>query len=197
MMIFSRLLYTEHEHPANEDNGGGYTVFRTQQSLDINYMPLDVVCIQKFAVLWEGKPDTRVIDLIEQAIIMGQLSPVKVLHASKGTLFIAYDAQLNGEKFEGFEEAWGDIASCVMYDSWTTVFIKDRNVGQGFDGCRLFGAYVPEILATNELGITGYTADMFLFWDEWKPENISYGSEPRESGLLPDDPDSFEDDIKF
>jgi hypothetical protein len=198
-MIYSRMLYTEHENPENEDNEGGYTVFSTQQSLGINYIPLNVVCMQKFAVLWEGTPDTRVIDLIEQAIVMQQLSPVKVLHASKGTLFIAYDVRLDGELLEDFEEAWGDIASGVLYDSWTTVFIKEGNVGQGSDGGRLFRKYVPGILAANVLGITGYTADMFLFWEDWKAENIDYGAEPMERGILPDDPYDFgfSDDVKF
>lgn len=64
-MIYSRLLYTEQENPANEHNEGGYTVFSTQQQLDINYIPLDVVCMRKLAVLWEGIPDARVINFIE------------------------------------------------------------------------------------------------------------------------------------
>lgn len=33
-MIYSRLLYTEHEHPHNENGEGAYTIFSTQQTLD-------------------------------------------------------------------------------------------------------------------------------------------------------------------
>jgi hypothetical protein len=49
------------------------------------------------------------------------------------------------------------------------------------------------------LGITGYTADMFLFWEDWKSENIDYGAEPMERGILPEDPYDFgfSDDVKF
>ena len=80
-MIYSRLLYIEHEHSHDEHGEGGYTVFSTQQSKGINFMPLDVLSMQTFAVLWWDTPDTRVIYLIEMAIITGELSPVKLLHA--------------------------------------------------------------------------------------------------------------------
>lgn len=110
-MIYSRWLYTEHEHPHDEHGEGAYTIFSTQQAKDINSMPLSAVCIQKFAVLWEGRPDTRVIDLIEESIVKGVLAPVKLLHASEGTLFIAYDSMLDDGHYEGFVNAWADIAS--------------------------------------------------------------------------------------
>lgn len=196
-MIYSRMLYTEHQNPPNEYGEGAYTVFSTQQSMDINCMPYGDVCMQKFAVLWEGKPDTRVIDLIEQAIVMMKLSPVKLLHASKGTLFIAYDSELDEEQLEEFQEAWGDIASGVLYDSWTTVFIKDKNVGHGLDGGRLFRKYVPGILAADELGITEYTSDMFLFCEEWRPENIDFGIDLQGRPEITDDLDCLDDDFKF
>jgi hypothetical protein len=51
-------------------------------------------------------------------------------------------------------------------------------------------------LEHNVLGITDFTSDMFLFWDEWDPVN-AFGSEPQESNQDPLDFDSFDDDIKF
>lgn len=65
------------------------------------------MCIQKFAVLWEDEPDTRVINLIEQSIVLAVLSPVKLLHSSKGMLVVVYDSTLAGENFELFHLAWG------------------------------------------------------------------------------------------
>lgn len=56
-MIYSRLLYTEHEQPHNDDCEGAYTIFSTQQLFGPDCVPLDVTGIQKFAVLWEGQPD--------------------------------------------------------------------------------------------------------------------------------------------
>ena len=90
-MIYSRLLYTEHEQPPKDNGEGAYTIFSTQQPTDINFMPLDVVCIQRFAVLWNETRDMRLIALIEQSIIIAQLSPVKLLHVAEGMLIIVYD----------------------------------------------------------------------------------------------------------
>lgn len=195
-MIYSRLLYTEHEHPHNEHGEGAYTIFSTQQTRNVNSLPLSAVCIQKFAVLWEGRPDTRVIDLIEESIVKGVLAPVKLLHASEGTLFIAYDSMLDDGHYEGFVNAWADIASGALYDCWTPLFIVDLKVTNRVESCRLFRNYAPEILENNVLGITDFTSDMFLFWDEWDPENI-FGSEPQEGSMARCDFDSFDDDIKF
>ncbi|MHA6140933.1 hypothetical protein ACX3YC_26495 [Pseudomonas mohnii] len=199
-MIYSRLLYTEYENPHDEDGEGAYTIFSTQQAKDVNSMPLSAVCIQKFAVLWEGRPDTRVIDLIEEGIIKGVLAPVKLLHASEGTLFIAYDSMLDDSHYEKFVNAWADIASGALHDCWTAMFIVDLDVTNRVESCRLFRNYAPGILEKKVLGIIDFTSDMFLFWDEWDPENIS-GSEPQEEPQEGSegryDFDSFDDDIKF
>ncbi len=198
-MIYSRWLYTEHEQPHNDNGEGAYTIFSTQQSIDVKFMPLDVVCIQRFAVLWEGSPDTRVIDLIEQSIISAKLSPVKLLNASKGMLVIVYDSQLPGEKYERFHDAWEEIASGVMFDDWTVLLIKDTDAGFGFDGGRIFRQFAREILDNHEIGITDFTPDMFLFKDDWTPEKV-FGPDFREEAearakQLRDGPDLFDDDL--
>ena len=84
MKTYSRLLYTEHEQPHNDDGEGAYTIFSTPQLFGADCVPLGDMSVQKFAVLWEGQPDTRVIDLIEQSIMLTILSPVRLLNASKG-----------------------------------------------------------------------------------------------------------------
>lgn len=163
MMIYSRLLYTEHEHPHDEHGEGAYTIFSTQQTKNVNSMPLSAVSLQKFAVLWEDRPDTRVIDLIEEGIIKGALAPGKLLHASEGTLFIAYDSMLDDGHYEGFVNAWADIASGALYDCWTATFIVDLDVTNRVESCRLFINYAPGMLENNVLGTTDFTSDMFFF----------------------------------
>lgn len=200
-MIYSRWLYTEHEQPHNDDGEGAYTIFSTQQLWGANCIPLDSVCIQRFAVLWEGSPDTRVIDLIEQSIVITILSPVKLLSASKGMLVVVYDSILIGETYELFQLTWEKLAAGVMYDEWTVLFIKDTDAGFGFDGGRIFRQFAREILDNNELGITDFTPDMFLFKDDWTPENV-FGPDFREKAEarakeLREDPDFFDDDIAF
>jgi hypothetical protein len=197
IMIYSRLLYTEDEHPHNDDGEGAYTIFSTQQLFGADCMPLEAVCIQKFAVLWEGQPDTRVIDLIEQSIVLAILSPVKLLHASKGMLVVVYDSTFVGENYELFHLAWAKIATSAMYDEWTVLLIKDTDAGRGFDGGRIFREFARDILDNNDIGITEFTPDMFLFKDDWTPENV-FGPPPlqdAESEQLRDGPDLFDEDL--
>lgn len=176
-MIYSRWLYTEHEQPQNDDGEGAYTIFSTQQLFGADCMPLEVVCIQRFAVLWEGQPDTRVIDLIEQSITLAVLSPVKLLNASKGMLVIVYDSTLVGETYELFQLTWAKIAASAMYENWTVLLIKDADAGYGFDGGRIFRQFARDILDNSDIGITEFTREMFLFKEDWSPENI-FGPPP-------------------
>jgi hypothetical protein len=199
IMIYSRWLYTEHEQPHNDDGEGAYTIFSTQQLFGADCMALETVCIQKFAVLWEGQPDTRVIDLIEQSIILAILSPVKLLNASNGMLVVVYDSALVGENFKLFHLAWEKIAAGVMYEEWTVLLIKDTDAGHGFDGGRIFRRFARSILDNNEIGITDFSPDMFLFKDDWAPENV-FGPAPvdeaeAESKKLRAGPDLFDDDL--
>lgn len=178
-MIYSRFLYTEFEQHHNDDGEGAYTIFSTEQLFGPDCIPLDVTGIQKFAVLWEGHPDTRVIDLIERAIILNLLSPVKLLNASKGTLVIVYDDVLVGENLGLFHLGWAEIAAGVKYDQWAVLLVKNTSAGLGRDGGRIFRQFAREILDNNELGIAEFTPDMFLFKDDWAPENI-FGPPPGE-----------------
>lgn len=198
-MIYSRLLYTEHEQPHNDDGEGAYTLFSTQQLFGANCVPLGDMSVQKFAVLWEGLPDTRVIDLIEQSIMLTILSPVKLLNASKGTLVIVHDSKLIEENYKLFCLVWEKIAAGVMYDDWTVHFIKDIDVGSGFGGGRIFRQFARSILEDNELGIMEFTRDMFLFKDDWAPENI-FGPPPGEEPEADPEqtkaaPDLFDEDL--
>jgi len=198
-MIYSRLLYTEQEQPHNDKGEGAYTIFSTQQLFGADCMPLEAMCIQKFAVLWEDQPDTRVIDLIEQSIVLTILSPVKLLHASEGMLVVVYDSALAGENYKLFQLVWEKITAGVMYDDWTLLLVKDTDAGRGYDGGRIFRKFAREILDNNEIGITEFTPDMFLFKDDWTPENL-FGPDPAkeveaESEKLRDGPDLFDEDL--
>ncbi|MDY7580625.1 MULTISPECIES: hypothetical protein [Pseudomonas] len=155
-MIYSRLLYTEDEHSHNDDREGAYMIFSTQQLFGADCMPLDAVCIQKFAVLWERQPDTRV---IEQSIVLAILSLVKLLHASKGMLVVVYDSTFIGENYELFHLAWAKIATSAMYDEWIVLLIKDTDAGRGFDGpLASFQNY--KIKVSYEVRLTGTTGPM-------------------------------------
>lgn len=161
----------------------------------VDCMPLEVVCIQRFVVLWEGQPDTRVIDLIEQSITLAVLSPVKLLHASKGMLVVVYYSVLVGETYKLFHLAWAKIAAGAWYENWTVLLIKDTDAGRGVDGGRIFRHLARDILDDSEVGIAEFTRDMFLFKDDWSPENIFGPSPAEESERQRDEPDLFDDDL--
>lgn len=198
-MIYSRWLYTEHEQSHDDHDEGAYTIFSTQQLFGADCIPLEAMCIQKFAVLWEDQPDTRVIDLIEQSIVLTILSPVKLLHASEGMLVVVYDSALTGENYKLFYLVWEKIAAGVMYDDWTLLLIKDTNAGFGHDGGATFRRFARGILDNHDIGITEFTPDMFLFKDYWTSENL-FGPTPSdeveaESEKLRDGPNLFDDDL--
>ncbi|MFG6206079.1 hypothetical protein [Pseudomonas retamae] len=199
-MIYSRLLYTEHEHPHNENGEGAYTIFSTQQTLDKNLNLIGEVYIQTFAVLWKGHPDTRLVELIEQSIIIGQLSPVKLLHVSSAVLTVVYDTELAGKKYENFKMMWERIAAGVMYGCWGVRFISEIEASFSFEGGRLLKIYARDILNNNNLGITSFTTELFLLNDNWQPKKI-FGQDYLEvaSSLekFRDDSIIFYDDVDF
>ena len=197
-MIYSRLLYTEHEDPPGENGEGAFTIFSTQQINDRHLNLIDEVCSRTFAVLWDTVKDTRIIDLIERAIVQGVLSPVKLLHAPKGTLMFVYDHRIAQSVKEDLEEAWQDLAGAVMYDEWTAELIPDSKAGSLACGGRILRQNGPTILL-NDLGITEFTRDMFLFAEEWTPE-VVFGpdAKPRDQNdPTLRDPDFLDDDIGF
>jgi hypothetical protein len=197
-MIYSRFLYTEHENPAAEDGEGAFTIFSTQQLNDRNFNLLDEVCIQTFAVLWDEVQDTRVIDLIERALVRGALSPVKLLHASKGTLMVVYDHRIAKSVKEDLETTWQLLAGEVMYDEWAAELIPDSKAGSIKCGGRILRQNGPAILL-NDLGVTEFTRDMFLFAADWTPEAVfGPNANPREKHEPNlQDPNFFDDDIGF
>ena len=86
-----------------------------------------------------------------------------------------------------------------MYENWTVLLIKDTDAGRGVDGGRIFRHLARDILDDSEVGIAEFTRDMFLFKDDWSPENI-FGPPPAEeadaaSEQQRDEPDLLDDDL--
>lgn len=100
----------------SEVGGKAFTVFSTQQPLDLRLKPVKQIYIQTFAVLWGHAIDTRLISAIEKSIFLGVLSPVRLLHASEGTLMVIYNHRIDEAILGILEHAWQKIASEVLYD---------------------------------------------------------------------------------
>lgn len=143
-MIYSRLLYTELSTRTMKNGEGAYTVFTTQHKIDVMGGLLPTLGLQKFAVLWQGIPDTRIIQLTEKSIVADSLSPVRLVRASKGMLTAVYNHRLAGNALHDFLHIWEVIADGVEYDSWTLEAIADTQVGKNLAGGRLFRAHAPQ-----------------------------------------------------
>ncbi|MCH5551112.1 hypothetical protein L6227_17690 [Pseudomonas syringae pv. syringae] len=200
-MIYSRALHVEFEHAHNEEGEGAYTVFNVIQPLLINRKPANEIMLQSFAILWTDSPDTRLIAMVEEALITGALSPVKLLHASKGSLCVVYNNKLQGIDYLRFQDAWIDIALGVWYDEWSAELVNEDYVGSSRDGGRLFRTFAPAILDKHDLGIKPLTGEMFLHHDDWTPDKIIYCDDSEnltddQLELLDSDPfTGFEDGI--
>lgn len=175
-MVYSRFLYTEYEQQCNEEGEGGYTIFSTPQPLDAGMMVKSITGVLKFGVLWSDGVDTRVIQLIEEAIVLGILRPVRLMHASKGALTILVDSKEMKYESMNYLGLWEEVAGNVLWGSWTVELLYESDLGSLFAGGRQFRQYAPAILAVHKLGISSYTYDMFLFKNEWTQEAV-FGSE--------------------
>lgn len=202
-MFYSRALQIEFEHVHNEEGEGAYTVFNVIQPLLINHKPANEIMLQSFAILWTDSPDTRLIAMVEEALITGALSPVKLLHASKGSLCVVYNNKLQGIDYLRFQDAWIDIALGVWYDEWSAELVNEDYVGCSRDGGRLFRTFAPPILDKHDLGIKPFTGEMFLHHDDWTPDKIIH-CDDRENlkhdqlELVDSDPfPGFEDGIPY
>ncbi|MNV58273.1 hypothetical protein D3C71_1506360 [compost metagenome] len=124
------------------------------------------VGIQTFAVLWESDgTDTRLFNVIEEAIACDVLAPVQLIHHSKGLLTLLVDpsfCQITGQ----FEEFWRCIATNVICDSWELRILCEQDI-QPFTEGRKLREYAQSILAAENLGIEDISLDHFLFREEW------------------------------
>lgn len=158
-MIYSRMLHTEHDCP-NHSDGGAHTIFCTPQVNDINNVMLDMVCLQRFAVLWNGSINASIIHLVEQAIISEQLSPIIMLHEFEGILIVVYNHHLKGDRLETFQEAWTELVLETMPMALAIVFLGDRYVAWGHDGGKVFRQHALHVVTSNELGIVPFSPEM-------------------------------------
>jgi hypothetical protein len=173
-MTYSLALQTVHEQPANSDGSGAYTVLSVIQPFNLKLKKSKSVCIQKLAILWKDTVDTRLIAIVEKALIAGVLPPVKALYAAKGDLNIIYNSEFNGDDLPKFYEKWSRLASGAWYDEWAAIFFSEHEVAQNIGNS--FFVDIREILDRHDFGIQPFTEEMFLFHDDWTPENI-FGSD--------------------
>ncbi|SDG12389.1 hypothetical protein [Phytopseudomonas seleniipraecipitans] len=166
-MIYSRLIYTEHEQRPNEKNEGDFTIFSTQQSLDINLNRLPDICIQTFAVLWDLHDVTHLVYLIERAIILGVLSPVKIVRDYQGALTVVCDQETTDAKLEAVATAWNLIAKETGWPYREVQLISEAADCMLPGGDLLLKDIAHQISEHHELGIKEFSSDLLIVADDW------------------------------
>lgn len=111
---------------------------------------------------------------------------------------VVYDHRISKSVKEDLEKNWQNLAGEVMYDEWIAELIPDSKAGSMHCGGRVLRHNGPAILL-NDLGITQFTRDMFLFAADWMPEAL-FGPDAKSRDQHDPtlrDPDFFDDDIGF
>lgn len=200
----SRFFFAEHDLLDRKDGRLVCSIYSTHQHMDASGGYRLSVGIQTFAVLWESDgTDSRLFNVIEEAIACDVLAPVQLIHHSKGLLTLLVDPsfrQITGQ----FEEFWRCIATNVICDSWELRILCEQDIQPSIEG-RRFREYAQSILAAEKLGIEDISLDHFLFREEWDQvmEDIasSQRAEPEmndgQSAFYSSDNDKLDDEPPF
>ncbi|MFG0533721.1 hypothetical protein ACF8FB_25895 [Pseudomonas sp. yb_2] len=187
----SRFFFAEHDLLDRKDGHLVCSIYSTHQYMDASGGYRLSVGIQTFAVLWESDGiDSRLFNVIEEAIACDVLAPVQLINHSKGMLTLLVDpsyCQISGQ----FEEFWRCIATNVICDSWELRILCEQDMQPSTEG-RMFREYAQSILAVENLGIEDISLDHFLFREEWDQVMEEIASSQRAESEINDDQSAFD-----
>lgn len=152
-----------------------YTVVSHLQFLDHDLKRRQYVGLQRLAIIWSSDQDTRIIDIIERAIVEQVLSPVKLFHASEDCLEIVIDKRLSIESWTVFISMWEEPACSAIMEAWTLKAFPEHVLAHSLDAGRIIREYSSKILESQNLGGVDYSPGMFLFDEEWSFNNLDIG----------------------
>lgn len=163
----SRFFFSEHDLLDRKTGRLVGSIYSTHQFMDSCTNFRMSTAVQTFAVLWDSDgTDTRVFNVIEEAIAFEVLSPVLLIHHSEGLLTLLVDPAFRGLT-DRFEEAWQLIAANVICDSWGLRILHPQDIKPHTEG-RQFREFAESILGAEALGIEDISRKHFLFKDEWE-----------------------------
>lgn len=169
----SRLFFAEHDAVSREDGQLVYSVFCTLQHRTLNLELREQPGVQRFAVLWDREGvDNRVFETIERAIIKQVLSPISIIHYTKGCLAIVLNQDHNIKNLQEFIDTWHDIAGYAIWEDWTLSYFESKDLTHVMEG-RIVREYAYNIISAEDLGIVDYTYDIFLCRENWSQEPIT------------------------
>lgn len=162
-MIYSRFLHTESQGSiAFAQDETQYLIFSTPQSHTPSLGFRKSVGLQRFAVLWNGEFDSKVITIIEEALIARMLSPIKVLQIYNGRLDIVIDQDLNEEKLRAFVFALEALVRKISEKKWILVVCSDNLKSTDPENASVLERYNNPIIRSAEIGILDYSPELSL-----------------------------------
>ncbi|MBK5479414.1 hypothetical protein JFU04_25425 [Pseudomonas sp. TH21] len=120
-MNYSKFFHTEYDEQApvgKIGRGSHYSVLSTLQLRDEHLNFLDETKVQRIGVIWDEDHDTRIIEVLERALVTGILSPVQFIGERKGGVTIIVDKNNAQAKGADFLRKWEKICMSVDCDSW-------------------------------------------------------------------------------
>ncbi|MDY7566841.1 hypothetical protein QN400_07210 [Pseudomonas sp. RTC3] len=121
-MDYSKYFHTEYDETApigKIGRGAHYSVLSALQARDEHLNVLDTPKIQRIGLIWDEDHDTRIIEVLEDALVSGILSPVKFIGERKGGVTIIVDEDNPQAKTPEFHRKWESICSSVDGDFWS------------------------------------------------------------------------------
>jgi len=162
-MIYSRFLYTESKGSiASAQDETEYLIFSTPQAHTPSLGFRKSVGLQRFAVLWNGELDSKVITIIEEALIARMFSPIKVLQIDNGRLDIVIDQDLNEEKLRAFVFALDALVRKISEKKWILVVCSDNLKSTNPEKASVQERYNDTFIRSAEIGILDYSPELSL-----------------------------------
>jgi len=116
-------VHDQHEPTVDIGRGAHFSILSTAQWLDMQLIPMARAVVQRIAIIWDEGHDTRIIPMLEAALINGIISPVLFVGERKGSVTLMLDMGSPLIKDPEFIQAWQKICYGPDDDHWSLTII--------------------------------------------------------------------------
>ena len=128
-----------------------YKVFGCIQSRDANLVATPQLLTQRFAVVNGEAVDDDVIQILDTALALGALSPVKLIDVRSGSLYLILDSKVASSSIAVIESLWLKVTGVGVNQRWAVHFACESEIYTGRSDYDFWPA-AREILESEALG---------------------------------------------
>ncbi|MEZ1839839.1 hypothetical protein QVM62_18485 [Pseudomonas putida] len=149
------LLFQVEEDVEVSSNGVSHGVVSCLQWKSPNLAPLEVAAKQTLALMWRGRLDDEVLNVLETAHIHGALAPVRLIAARADVLHLFLADGVSSKTLPAAEALWEKVKDVADVQSWAVHFMKVSEImaDQTADD---FCVTAKEILRLHDLGLANF-----------------------------------------